>query len=87
MLNLEVDGHKTMIVFNGDLVELSSSLGKAINHIYQSLGQRDAGAAEAFRGAMTALFTDPDSPLWTEKISGTGVALVDVKEGEGTEHG
>ena len=86
MLKLEVDGHKTMIAFNGGLVDLCRSFGEAINHIYQSLCQRDPGAAEAFRDVMTALFTDPDSPLWTEKVSGTGVALVDVKEGEGTEH-
>lgn len=82
MLKLEVDGPKTMIAFNGGLVELCCSLGAAINRIYHSMGQRDADSAEAFRKTMTALFTDPDSPLWTEEISGTGVALVDIKEKE-----
>ena len=86
MLKLEVDRSNTMISFNGGLVDLCYSFAKAINNIYQSLCQRDTDAAEAFRNTMTALFTDPDSPLWTEKISDTGVALVDVKKGEGTEH-
>ena len=82
MLKLEVDGPKTTIAFIGDLGEICSSLGKAINHVYHSFGQRNPDLAEAFRDVMTALFTDPDSPLWTEKISGTGVALVDIKEEE-----
>lgn len=80
MLKLEVDGHKTMIAFNGGLVKLCSSFGVAINRIYQYMGQRNPDAAEAFRCTMTALFTDPDSPLWTEKIP--GVAFVDIKEKE-----
>ena len=86
MLKLEVDGTKKMMAFKGDLVALCRSFAEAINHVYHFVEQRNPIAAEAFRNTMTALLTDPDSPLWTEKISDTGVAFVDVKEGEGTEH-
>ena len=82
MLKIEVDGSETRVDFRGGLVEICSGLGGTINKIYRAFGQRDPDVAEAFRAGMTALFTDPESPLWTEKNNGYGVTIVNVTESE-----
>lgn len=79
-LLIDAKEHVTQIGAQGSIPDILTMLAKAINRLYFFIKSKDELMAEAFKETLTELFTDDDSPLWTE-IEGKGVgAIYEIKK-------
>ena len=61
---------------------MTNDVARVINGVYTRLAMGSCPeCAEAFRQAMVALHTDPDSPLFVANTANTGMTVV-VPDGE-----
>lgn len=62
---------------SGSLAEVTNDVAHVINAVYTRLAMESCPeCAEAFRQAMVALHTDPDSPLFVADTANTGMTIV-----------
>ena len=78
MLNIKIDNGDMTLEHEGPMIALITELSFAVHTIYNGLADEDPLAAEAFRAAMTATFSDDRSPLWARSTAGKAVRVEDV---------
>ena len=75
MLNIKIGNGGMTLEHEGPMIDLIAELSFAVHTIYNGLADEDPLAAEAFRAAMTATFSDSRSPLWARTAAGAGAAV------------
>lgn len=65
MLKIECNKKDTKVVAAGSLKAIAIEMGAALASLYEQIYAENPGAANALRGIITGLVTDPNSPIWT----------------------
>lgn len=82
MLKVTVDGTKIHLESSGTMAEKTCELGIVISSMYNSFKQSSPVMADVFRHIVTAMVTDPDTPLWETSSEAEGCTIVIPKPKE-----
>ena len=63
----ELNEHTKIMMGSDSTTNIATYIARQVQLVYSRLLERDARSADGFRAAVTVLFSDPDSPVWTER--------------------